>query len=52
MTQDVDKHIHAGFQFIVTQDPLTIQNFEKLVKEHMLHKYAGKDFLLKRQMRA
>ena len=46
------EHIHAGFQFTVTQDPLTIQNSEKLVKEHRMHKYAGKDLLLKRQMRA
>ena len=46
------EHIHVGFQFTVTQDPLTIQNSEKLVKEHRMHKYAGKDLLLKRQMRA
>ena len=46
------EHIHAGFQFTVTQDPLIIQNSEKLVKEHRMHKYAGKDLLLKRQMRA
>ena len=52
MIQDVDKHLHAEFQFIVTQDPLTIQIFEKVVRQHRLHKYAGKDLLLKRQMRA
>ena len=52
MTEDVDKHIHDGFQFIVTQVPLTIQISEKVVKEHRLHKYAWMDLLLKRQMTA
>ena len=46
------EHICVGFQFTVTQDPLIIQNSEKLVKEHRMHKYAGKDLFLKRQMRA
>ena len=41
---------HARFQF--TQDPSIIQNSEKVVKKHRMHKYAGKDLLLKRQMRA
>ena len=44
------EHNHAGFQF--TQDPLISQNSEKVVKEHRMHKYAGKDLLFKRQMRA
>ena len=41
MAQDVDKHLHAGFQITVSEDPLTIQNFEMLFKEHRMHKYAG-----------
>ena len=32
MAQDVDKHLHAGFQITVSEDPLTIQNFEMLFK--------------------
>ena len=51
MTQDVDNYIHVVFQFTVRKDPLTIQNFEKVVKEHRLRKYVGNDLLLKRQMR-
>ena len=52
MAQDVDKHLHAGFQITVSEDPLTIQNFEMLFKEHRMHKYAGNYLILKRQARA
>ena len=31
---------------------MTVQTSEKAVKEHRVHKYAWKDFLLKRQTRA
>ena len=52
MAKGVDKLPSVGFQFTVSQDPLTTQSSPKLVKEHRVHNYVGKDLLLKRQARA
>ena len=52
MAQGVDKLPCVGFQFIVSQDTLTLQTPQKQVKDHRVHKYAGNYLLLKRQARA
>ena len=40
-----------GFKFGSLQDTTAGQMLDKVVKEHRLHKYAGKDLLTKRQVR-
>ena len=39
-----------GFKFGSSKDMATSQVFDKAVKEHKVHKYAGKDLLTKRQI--
>mgnify|MGYP002775447849 CR=1 FL=1 len=41
-----------GFKFGSLQDTTAGQMLDKVVKEHRIHKYAGKDLLTKRQVRA
>ena len=42
----------TGFKFGSLQDTTAGQMLDKVVKEHRIHKYAGKDLLTKRQVRA
>ena len=41
-----------GFKFGSSKDMAVGQVLDKVVKEHRVHKYAGKDLLTKRQIRA
>ena len=52
MAQGIGKLPCVVFQFIVSQDTLTLQSPQKQVKDHRVHKYAGNYLLLKRQARA
>ena len=42
----------SGFKFGSSKDMATGHELDKAVKEHRVHKYAGKDLLTKRQIRA
>ena len=49
MAQGIGKLPCVVFQFIVSQDTLTLQSPQKQVKDHRVHKYAGNYLFLKRQ---
>ena len=42
----------SGFKFGSSKDRVASQELDKAIKEHRVHKYAGKDLITKRQIRA